>query len=119
MDSLRQKLKMPQTCDRPFYKNNIKVVLWKKPFEKTPNTREMRKVFKFADLAKAIAHANVYSLYKMVSLSQKLKIPKTFEKPFYTSIKNRSVENAAQKNTKYSRNETSLKIGQFWKGYSP
>ena len=36
-----QKLKMPKTCEKPFYKNS-KVVLCKKPFEKTPNIREMR-----------------------------------------------------------------------------
>ena len=40
MDSLRQKLKMPKTGEKLFY-NNGKVVLCKKPFEKTPNIREM------------------------------------------------------------------------------
>ena len=55
----------------------------------------------------------------MVILRQILKMPKTCEKPFYKNIQNRSVEKTARKNTKYSRNETSLKIGQFCKGYSP
>ena len=41
--SLGQKLKMPKTCEKPFY-NNIKVFLCKKPLEKTPNIQEMRKV---------------------------------------------------------------------------
>ena len=41
MVSLRQKLKMPKACEKPFYKN-IRVVLCKKPLEKTPNISEMR-----------------------------------------------------------------------------
>ena len=36
-----QKLKMPKTCEKQFYKN-IGVVLWRKPLENTPNIREMR-----------------------------------------------------------------------------
>ena len=40
--SLGQKLKKPKTCEKRFYKN-IRVVLCKKPFEKTPNIREMKR----------------------------------------------------------------------------
>ena len=40
MVSLGQKLKMPKTCEKHIYKN-IRVVLCKKPLEKTPNIREM------------------------------------------------------------------------------
>ena len=40
MVSLGQKLKMPKTCEKPFYKN-ITVVLCKKPLAKTPNIPEM------------------------------------------------------------------------------
>jgi len=39
--SLGQKMKMPKTCENPFYKD-IRVVLWKKLLEKTPNILEMR-----------------------------------------------------------------------------
>ena len=42
MVSLGQKLKMPKTCEKPFYKN-IRVVLCKKALEKTGNIREMRR----------------------------------------------------------------------------
>ena len=49
MVSLGQKLKMPKTCEKPFYKN-IRVVLCKKPLEKTPNIREMRRFWKSAIL---------------------------------------------------------------------
>mgnify|MGYP000710082860 CR=1 FL=1 len=75
---------MSKTCEKPFYKS-LKVVLCKKPLEKTPNIREMRQVFKIGHLAKAIDHAN-YSLCKMVSLGQKFKTPKTCEKPFTKTL---------------------------------
>ena len=57
-----------------------------------------------------------YRLCKMVSLGQKLRWPKTFSK-----IDSRSrlylfhVQKTARKNTKYSRNETILKIGHLTK----
>ena len=41
MVTLGQKLKMPKRCEKPSYKI-IRVVLCKKPHEKTPNIREMR-----------------------------------------------------------------------------
>ena len=41
MVSLGQKLKMPKIGEKQFYKN-IRVDLCKKPFEKTPNIREIR-----------------------------------------------------------------------------
>ena len=39
--TLGQKLKLQNTCQNPFYKS-FRVVLCKKPLEKTPNIREMR-----------------------------------------------------------------------------
>ena len=45
MVSLGQKLKMPKTCEKPFYKN-IKVVHCKKQVEKAPNFRDMRQLLK-------------------------------------------------------------------------
>ena len=62
MVSLGQKLKMPKTCEKRFYKN-IRVVLCKKPLEKTPNIREMR-ILKIGHLAKAIAHAKAIAFAK-------------------------------------------------------
>ena len=41
MVALGQKLKMPETRKKPLYKN-IRVILCKKPLEKTQNIREMR-----------------------------------------------------------------------------
>ena len=51
----------------------------------------------------------------MVSLGQKLKMPKTCENPFYKNIRVVMCKKTARKNTKYSRNETILKIGHLAK----
>jgi len=47
MLSFIQKLKIPKTWEKPFYKN-FTVVLCKKPLEKTPNIREIRPFLKSA-----------------------------------------------------------------------
>ena len=62
MVSFGQKLKMPKTCKKPFYKN-IKVVLCKKPFEKIPNIRNETSL-KIGHFVKAIAHANAIAFAK-------------------------------------------------------
>ena len=49
MVSLAQKFKWPKTCEKRFYKH-VRVVLCKKPLEKTPNIREMRPFWKSAIL---------------------------------------------------------------------
>ena len=58
--SLGQKIKLPKTCQKRFYKH-IRVVLCKKRLEKTANIRKIRAfIFKMAKNghnAKAIAHA--------------------------------------------------------------
>ena len=51
----------------------------------------------------------------MASLGQKLKMPKTCEKPFHKSIKVVLCKKPLEKNTKYSRNKTILKIGHLAK----
>ena len=51
----------------------------------------------------------------MVSLGQKLKRPKTCEKPFYKNIRVVLCKKTAPKNNNYSRNETILKIGHLAK----
>ena len=42
---------------------------------------------KVGHLAKAIVHAKAKDFAKIVSLAQKLKIPKTWENPFYKNIR--------------------------------
>ena len=85
MDSLGQKLKMLKTCENSFY-NIITVVLCKKPLEKKPNIGEMRRFWN-PPSCKGYSSCKGHSLCKMFSLGQKLKMPKTCEKPFYNNIK--------------------------------
>ena len=57
----------------------------------------------------------LYSLCNMVSLGQQLQKPKTCEKRLYKNIRVVLCKKTARKNTKYSRNETILKIGYLAK----
>ena len=63
MVSLGQKLKMPKTCEKPFYKN-IEVVLCKKPLQKNTKYSRNETSLKISHLAKAIAHAKAIALAK-------------------------------------------------------
>ena len=47
MVSLGQKLTFKKTCDKRFF-NHVRVVFCKRPLEKTPNIREMRRFWKSA-----------------------------------------------------------------------
>ena len=61
-----------------------------------------------------------YSPCKILTLAQKLKFQKTCQNPFYKSFRIVLCEKIVGKNTKYSRNESILKIGHHAsKGYSP
>ena len=83
-----------------------------KTARKNTNIPEMRQFLKSPIL-------KGYSLYKgrckIVSLGQKLKMPKTCEKLFYKIIRVVLSKKTSGKNTKYSRNETILKIGHLAK----
>ena len=76
---LGQKIKLPKTCDKCFYKH-IKVVLCKRQLEKAANIRKTRAFLKWPQ-------CKGYSPYKILSLGQKMKLPKTCEKRFYKHIK--------------------------------
>ena len=82
MLSLGQKLKMPKSCEKPFFKN-ITVVLCKKPLEKTPNET----ILKMGYLPKTIAHAKAIAFAKWSVWVKNLKMPTPCEKPFYTNIR--------------------------------
>ena len=56
-----------------------------------------------------------YSPCKMVSLGQKLKNAKNMRKTILQDYKSCSVEKTTRKNTKYSRNQTILKISYLAK----
>ena len=75
MVSLGQKLKMLKRCGKRFY-DHISVVVCNKPLQKTPNIRKMRAFSKWPNWPPRKG----YSLCKMVSLGQKLKMPKRCEK---------------------------------------
>ena len=81
---LGQKLKMRKTCERPFNKN-IRVVLCKKPLQK--NTKYSRNELFWKSTILQRRPCKGYSLWKMVSLGQKLKMPKTCEKLFHNDIR--------------------------------
>ena len=51
MVSLGQKLTFKKTCDKRFF-NHVRVVFFKRPFERTPNIREMRRFWKSAIMQK-------------------------------------------------------------------
>ena len=86
MVSLGKKLKMPKTCEKPFYKN-IKVLLCKKQIEKNTKYSRNETSLKIGHLANAIAHAKAIAFAKWSVLGKTLKMPKTCEKPFYKNIK--------------------------------
>ena len=75
MVSLRQNIKLPQTCVKRLYKH-ITFVLCKRRLEKTAN---IRKIGRFGKLQKWPLRKG-YSLCKMPSLAQTLKLPKTCAK---------------------------------------
>ena len=60
MVSWVQKLKMPKTCEKPFYKK-IRVDLWENRAKKTQALRN-EAIFKISHLAKAIAHPKALPL---------------------------------------------------------
>ena len=67
---------------KPFYKN-VRFVVCKKPFEKTPTQYSRDDTILKIGHLKCSSPCIGYSLCKMVSLGQKLKMPKRCEKPFY------------------------------------
>jgi len=91
---LGQKIKLPKTCRKRFYKH-IKVVLCKKRLEKAANIRKMRA---FKNDQKG-PQSKGYSPSKILSMGQKIKLPKTCEKRFYKHIEvvlcKRQLEKAA------------------------
>ena len=77
------KRKLPKICEKRFYKH-IRVVLCKKRLEKTANIRKMRA---FPKGPKTATLKKRYSPCKILSLGQKIKLPKTCEKRFYKHIR--------------------------------
>ena len=165
MVSLGQKFKWQKKCEKRFYKH-VRVLLCKKPLQKTPNIGEIRPFLKSAILQRVYTLQNDqfgsktsnrekrakndststlelfcvknrwkkhqifekwdqfqnrppckgYRLSKMVSLAEKLKWLKTYQKRFYKQVRVVLCKKTAGKNTKYLRNETILKNRPSCKG---
>ena len=81
--SLDQKIKLPKTCEKRFYKH-IKVVLCKKRLQKKQLIFEKWEHF---ENGQKWPQCKGYSPCKILSLGQKIKLPKTCEKRFYKHIK--------------------------------
>ena len=113
MVTLGQELKMQKTC-----KKRITRTL---ELSSARNRSKKRQIFEKYDYfknrpsCKGYSPCKGYSLCKMVTLGQKLKMRKTCEKRFYKNIRVVLCKKTAPKNTKYSRNETILKIGYLAK----
>ena len=106
--TLGQKLNFQKTCQNPFYKS-FRVVLCKKTARKNTKYSRNQTIFKISQHAKAIAFANTLLWVK------KLKFQKTCQNPSCKSFRVVLCKKTARKNTKYSRNQTILKIGHHAK----
>mgnify|MGYP006896146341 CR=1 FL=1 len=102
MVSLGQKIKLPKTSEKRFYKH-ITDVLCKKRLQKALNMRKMRQFWKLEKwpLRKG--------LWKMVSLGQKIKLPKTCQKRLYERIRGVLCKKRLQKTLNMRE------MRQFWK----
>ena len=85
MVSLGQKLKMPKTCEKSFYRNN-RVFLCKNRFKKHQIFQKSDN-FENRHNAKGIAHAKAISFPNGQVGSKIENLPKTCEKPFFKNIR--------------------------------
>ena len=122
MISLGQKLKMPKTCEKRFYKN-IRVVLCKKPLEKTPNIREMRWFWKSAILQRLYIMQEAIAFAKWSVWVKNLKCQKHAKNDSTRTLEWFSVNNRSKKHQIFEKwedfeNRPSCKGYSPWKGYS-
>ena len=106
--TLGQKLKFQKTCQNPFYKQ-FTLVVCKKPLKKKHQIFDKWEHFENQPLCKG------YSPCKILTLSKKIKIQKNMLKSLLQIIYRCSAQKTARKNTKYSRNESILKIAHHAK----
>ena len=102
MLGLAQKLKFQKNMQKTILKH-ITVVLCKKPHKKT-NIREIRPFWK-----SPIMQCQGYSLWKMLSLAQKLKLKKTSRNRFYKHIRV-----VVWKKKPLKKTTNIQEIGPFW-----
>ena len=108
------KIKIPKNMSKSFLQIISSCSLQKTASKNTKYSRN-ESIYKIGHHA-----CKGYSPCKIFTLAQKLKFQKTCQNPFYTSFRVVLCKRPPQKKTKYSRNESILKIGHHaCKGYSP
>ena len=115
--SLGQKIKLPKTCEKCFHKH-IKVVLCKKQLKE----KQLSEKWEPFENGQKWPQCKAYSPCKILSLGQKIKLPKTCENRFYKLIKVVLCKKTARKNSYYSKKWKHFENCQKWpicKGYSP
>ena len=116
MVNLGQKLKWPKTCAKRLYKKT-RVVLCKKPLEKTPNIRE-RRFWKSAILQRLLPTERLYPL-KNVQFGSKIKTAKNMRKTVVQEDYSSSVQKTAGKKHQIFEKWDDFKNRPSCKGYSP
>ena len=112
--TLAQKLKFQKTCQNPFCKP-FRVVFVQKTAPKNIIYSRNESILKNGHYM-----CKGYSPCIILPLAQKFKFQKTCQNPFYKLFTVVLQKKTAPKNTKYSRNESILKIEHHaCKGYSP
>ena len=112
MVSLDQKLKMQKNMQKNIVRVHCSFSLQKT----TPKKHQiLEKQDDFQNRPSFKGYSPYKGFCKMISLGQKLKTPKTSENRFYKNIRVVLCKKPLQKKTKYSRNETILKIGNLAK----
>ena len=106
-NSLGQSLKFEKRCEKRIF-NHITGFLCKKRLRK-------HQIFEKWDDFEKRPSCKGYSLWKIVSLGQKLKLKKNMPKTILQSYYSCSVQRTAWENTRYKRNETILKNGHHAK----
>ena len=91
---------------------SFRVVLCKKPLQKTLNIREMKPFRKSAIMQRLQPMQNPH-------FGSKIEISKNMSKSILQIIQSSSVQKTAQEYTKYLRNETILKISNHAKAIQP
>ena len=100
MVSLGQKLKMPKTCEKPFYKK-IRVVLWENRAKNTLDSRN-EKILKIGLLAKAIAHPKAIALQNG-QFGSKIKNAKNMRKTIVQKDQSCSIGKASEKHPRFEK----------------
>ena len=114
MVSLGQELKLPKTCEKSINKI-IRVVLCKKTARKHTKYSRNETILTIAHLAKAIQPMQRLQPLQNGHFKSKIKIATNMRTTILQDYQSCSAQKTARKNTKYSRNETILKISHLAK----